>query len=112
VCAHKTLGVGSFVANSRRAVIGHRGSLLPRRFGTSESRGRQGGSHGWCRALVVLLPRAVGRQGPLGAPLEQSPVRPNVRKSQVQAWPPPSTFPMLFHTTLFHAPPPQWGDWI
>ena len=35
----KTWGVASSVAHSRRAVIGHRGSLLPRRFDVSESRG-------------------------------------------------------------------------
>jgi len=34
----QTLALGRSVAHSRRAVIGHRGSLLPRRFGTSESR--------------------------------------------------------------------------
>ena len=36
-------------------------------------KGHRGGSHGWCRALVVRWHPAVGRQGPLGAPLEQSP---------------------------------------
>ena len=34
------------------------------------SQGHQGGTRGWCRALVVRWHRAVGRQGPLGAPLE------------------------------------------
>ena len=69
----KTWGVGnSPVVQSRHAVIGRRGSLVPRRFDTSESRG-QGGSHGWFRALVVRWPRAAGRQGPYGAALEQCP---------------------------------------
>jgi len=36
----KKMGVGnSSAVHSRRAAIGHRGSLLPRRFDTSESRG-------------------------------------------------------------------------
>ena len=37
------------------------------------SRGHQGGSHVWRRVLVVRWHRAVGRQGPLGVMLEQSP---------------------------------------
>jgi len=38
-CKKKNLGRWQSVVHSRLAVIGHRGSLLPRRFGTSESRG-------------------------------------------------------------------------
>jgi len=37
------------------------------------SQGHQGGSHVWRRVLVVRWHRAVGRQGPLGVMLEQSP---------------------------------------
>ena len=54
--------------------IGHRGSLLPRRFVTSESRGARvdltaGVERPWSVSLVPLG----ATQGPLGAPLEQSP---------------------------------------
>ena len=55
---------------SCRAVIGRCGSLLPRRFNTSESRGvRADLTAGVGRRLAV---RSAGREGPLGAPLEQS----------------------------------------
>ena len=38
-CGGLPWALGRSVAHSRRAMTGHRGSLLPRRFGTSESRG-------------------------------------------------------------------------
>ena len=72
-----TIGaLGRFVAHSHRAVIGHQGSLLLRRFDTSESRGvRADLSAGVGRSWSVGL-------APLGAsaPLEQSPAeRPAVK---------------------------------
>ena len=52
--SRKTWGVGnSSVVHFSRAVIGHRGSLLPRRFDTSESRG-----------IRADLTAGVGRRAP------------------------------------------------
>jgi len=41
----ENVGAGRSVAHSCRAVIGHYGTLLPRRFGAL-SQGHQGGYHG------------------------------------------------------------------
>ena len=62
-------------------MIGHRGSLLPRRFSASESRDiRVDLAASVGRSWSVGIDRAVGRQGPLGAPLEQSPAeRPTLK---------------------------------
>ena len=50
-------GVGSSVAHSRRAVIGHRGSRLPRRFYTFKSSGARGlsGRYSPPNSLCLLL---------------------------------------------------------
>jgi len=62
----------STAAHSCRTVIGHHGYPLPRHFGTAESRDIRadltaGVGRSWSVGIAPL------GQGPLGAPLEQSP---------------------------------------
>ena len=67
-CKKKTWALAQI--RCARAVVGHRGSLLPRHFGTSESR-----ATGRISRLesVLVVHRAVGRKFPLGALQEQPP---------------------------------------
>ena len=81
-CKKKTWALAQI--RCARAVVGHRGSLLPRHFGTSESR-----ATGRISRLesVLVVHRAVGRKFPLGALQEQPPAeRPHAQVNWPTDW--------------------------